>query len=79
MDEPWAYVPQTIAGKWERRSIPKNIYVAFFGHIMLQTSQAIIDRILAEEPARICDDIEIWDTIWREIAAENREWAKQWL
>jgi hypothetical protein len=25
MDEPWAYVPQTIAGKWERRSIPNNI------------------------------------------------------
>jgi hypothetical protein len=26
MDEPWGEVPQTIAGTWERRSIPNNIY-----------------------------------------------------
>jgi 5-methylcytosine-specific restriction endonuclease McrA len=41
-------------------------------------AKAIIERILAKEPDRICDDHEIWDKIWREIAAENREWAKQW-
>ncbi len=27
---------------------------------------------------RICDDEEIWDSIWREIAAETRKWARSW-
>ena len=38
MDEPWAYVPQTIAGKWERRSMPNNIYCTSFFHSVLQIS-----------------------------------------
>jgi 5-methylcytosine-specific restriction endonuclease McrA len=45
-----------------------------------QTKQAraFLARIQAKEPLRICDDEEIWDSIWREIAAETRMWALSW-
>lgn len=41
-------------------------------------ARAILARIQAKEPFRICDDEEIWDTIWRVIAAETRKWARSW-
>jgi hypothetical protein len=41
-------------------------------------ARAILARIQAKEPVRVCDDEEVWDTIWREIAAETRKWARVW-
>jgi hypothetical protein len=36
-------------------------------------------RIMAIEPRQLCDDEEAWDKgVWREIAARNRKWGRQW-